>query len=68
MKYFRLWEKGRLQLRATAGDLFNHPNFAFPRAGIQATNTVGTIGGTTRAWGGNPMTARQITLGLRLEF
>jgi hypothetical protein len=68
MKYFKLWEKGRLQFRATAGDLFNHPNFTFPRVNIQATSTVATIASTVRAWGGNPMTARQITLGLRLEF
>jgi hypothetical protein len=29
---------------------------------------VGTIAGTIRAWGGNPLTARQITFDLRLQF
>jgi hypothetical protein len=68
MKSFKVWEKTKLQFRMTAGDLFNHANFAAPRANISSPATVGTIAGTIRAWGGNPLTARQITFDLRLQF
>ena len=68
MKYFAIWEKTRLQFRMTAADVLNHPNFSVPSANISNTSTAGVISGTTRAWGGNPLTARQITFGLRLEF
>jgi hypothetical protein len=68
MKSFHVWEKTGLQFRMTMGDLFNHPNFAVPRANISSPATVGTIAGTVRAWGGNPLTARQITFDLRLQF
>ena len=68
MKPFKVWEKARLQFRATAGDLFNHANYAAPRANISSPGTDGTIGSTIRAWGGNPLTARQVTFDLRLSF
>ncbi len=68
MKTFKLWERTRLQFRATAGDLFNHANFAVPRSNISSPGTDGTIGSTIRAWGGNPLTARQLTFDLRLSF
>lgn len=64
-KYFRFMEKARLQLRMTATNFFNHPNFGGPNTNIASRN-VGRISSTnSRGLGGG---ARVIKLGLRFEF
>ncbi|MEW5975639.1 MAG: TonB-dependent receptor [Acidobacteriota bacterium] len=64
-KYFVIHEQKRLQLRMTATNFFNHPNFGNPDTDITSSN-VGKIrstrGGALR--GG----ARTIQVGLRIDF
>jgi hypothetical protein len=66
---FKIKERYTLQVRATATDFFNNPNFGDPATNISSVN-VGTItslnGSGNTALGGN--NARQIQLGLRLDF
>jgi hypothetical protein len=66
-KYFVIREGTRLQVRANYTNLFNHPNFAVPRAAITAPATVGTINAMARVLNGETAT-REINLGLRLVF
>jgi hypothetical protein len=42
-KNIELHERYRVQLRADAFNVFNHPNFGIPAANISNTSTVGTI-------------------------
>jgi hypothetical protein len=67
MKYIKLWEGGRLQLRVIAVNALNHPNFALPRSQINSLGTVGTIASMARVLNGLPAT-REIDIGWRLEF
>ncbi|MEZ5351306.1 MAG: TonB-dependent receptor [Bryobacteraceae bacterium] len=59
-KDFAIRERGKLQFRAEAFNLFNTPQFAQPNATIGASNA-GVISGIV----GNP---RQLQLALRLQF
>jgi len=67
-KYFSVKEKGRLQLRMTATNFFNHPNYDNPNLDISSQN-VGKItrlqGSRRDTLGGGP---RTIQLGLRFDF
>lgn len=49
----RLGQKSKLQLKAEASNLFNHPNFGIPDAGINPAST--TVGSITSAAGGRTM-------------
>jgi len=64
-KYFTIKEKGRLQFRVTATNLFNHPNFSNPDTTITDYNA-GTIGGTN--WLVSSAGPRAIQIGLRYDF
>ncbi|MEW5977463.1 MAG: TonB-dependent receptor [Acidobacteriota bacterium] len=64
-KYITIREGARLQLRMTATNFFNHPNFGNPDTDITSSN-VGTILSTRGgALGGG---ARRIQVGLRFDF
>jgi hypothetical protein len=64
-KYFTIKEKGRLQFRVTATNLFNHPNFTNPDTTITDYNA-GTISGTN--WLVTSAGPRTIQIGLRYDF
>jgi hypothetical protein len=66
-KYFTLREEARLQLRMTATNFFNHPNFGNPVTNISA-GTVGTIRSLRGGDGALGAGARVIRLGLRIDF
>jgi hypothetical protein len=65
---FKMIEKATLQLRMTATNFFNHPNFANPNTNISST-VVGTItglqGGRFDTLGAGP---RVIQIGARIDF
>jgi uncharacterized protein involved in copper resistance len=67
-KHFYVKEKGKLQLRVTATNILNHPNFGNPNVDISSLN-VGKIttlqGDRHDTLGGGP---RAIQLGLRFDF
>jgi hypothetical protein len=67
-KHFLIKEKMRLQLRVTATNLLNHPNYGNPNVDISSLN-VGKItslqGDRRDTLGAGP---RTIQLGLRLDF
>ena len=70
---FKLAGRSELHLRADAYNVFNHPNFANPSAGLVATQTLGESLGTGGATGGLiPMYQlggpRSIQLTLKLKF
>jgi hypothetical protein len=60
MKYIRIRESIKLQFRADAFNLCNHPLFAAPTIGV-TSGTFGQISSTTN-------TPRIVQLGLRLAF
>ncbi len=68
-KYFRLGEKAKLQLRMTATNFFNHPNWGNPNTNITSSN-VGKI--TALQGSGRRDTlssaSRNIQLGIRIDF
>lgn len=64
-KYFTLHERARLQIRMTATNFFNHPNFSNPNMNILSSNA-GRIGGLTGF--GVYAGPRTIQLGARIEF
>lgn len=66
-KYFTLREGARLQLRMTATNFFNHPNFGDPNTNISAAavGTIRSLRGGDDTFGAG---ARLIRLGLRLDF
>ncbi len=67
-KHFDVKEKGRLQLRVTATNILNHPNFGNPNVDISSHNAgkITTLQGDRRdTLGGGP---RAIQLGLRFDF
>ncbi len=64
-KYFRFGEKGRVQLRMTSTNIFNHANFGGPNTNITSSN-VGKIRGINGSGLGGA--GRRIKLGLRVEF
>ena len=66
MKYFRISESKRVQLRLLMTNVFNHPNFATPALDISSPGTVGRITSTFAEQVGED--ARQIHLSLRFEF
>jgi hypothetical protein len=66
MKDFRVTERFVLQFRATATDVFNHPNFGVPASNISSPGTYGIVTSTfSELLGQN---ARQLDLMLRLQF
>ena len=70
---FKLAGRFELQMRADAYNVFNHPNFANPSAGLAATQTLAESLGTGGATGGLiPMYQvggpRSIQLTLKLKF
>lgn len=66
MKDFSLSERFALQLRATATDAFNHPNFGIPASNISSPGTYGRVTSTYAELLGQ--NARQIDFMLRLQF
>lgn len=66
-KDFSLWERGRLQLRMTATNFLNHPNFGDPNTNISSGN-VGRITGVRGRDSGLGAGRRLIRLGARIEF
>jgi hypothetical protein len=67
MKSFPITERLRLQFRANATNVLNHPNFAIPDSNINDVGSAGAIFGTVRAQLGQPP-PRIINLVLRLQF
>jgi len=66
-KYFHVGERLRVQLRMTATNFFNHPNFGNPNTNISS----GNVGRITRLMGGSSTLyagSRNIRLGVRLDF
>jgi carboxypeptidase family protein len=66
-KYFAIRENVRLQFRANAANVFNHPSFALPGSNISATAAVGRITNSATAIFGT-VAPREIDFQLRLEF
>jgi hypothetical protein len=68
-KYFRLGEKARLQLRMTATNFFNHPNWGNPNTDITSSN-VGKITGLQGSGRRDTLSSasRNIQLGIRIDF
>ncbi|MGH9469014.1 MAG: TonB-dependent receptor [Terriglobia bacterium] len=66
MKDFHLTERFTLQFRATATNVFNHPNFGAPASDISSAGTYGSITSTTFDLYGQQ--SRFIDFMLRLEF
>lgn len=64
-KYFTITETARLQLRMTATNFFNHPNFGNPDTDITSDNVGRILSTRGGALGGG---ARRIQVGLRLDF
>ncbi len=66
-KWFPIHERFRMQFRANAANVFNHPNFALPASNISSPGTVGKITSTTPATFGT-VAPREIDFQVRLEF
>ncbi|MBI3680006.1 MAG: TonB-dependent receptor [Acidobacteria bacterium] len=66
-KYFTIRERSRLQLRMTATNFFNHPNFGNPVTNISSGN-VGKITSLRGGDGALGAGARTIRLGVRFDF
>lgn len=66
-KYFAIRENARLQLRMTATNFFNHPNFGNPVTNISSGN-VGRITSLRGGDGALGAGARTIRLGVRFDF
>jgi hypothetical protein len=66
-KYFAIHENVRLQFRANAANVFNHPSFALPGSNISATAAVGRITNSATAIFGT-VAPREIDVQLRLDF
>jgi Carboxypeptidase regulatory-like domain len=66
MKDFHLTERFTLQFRATATNVFNHPNFGLPASDISSPGTYGTI--TSTAFDLYGQQSRFIDFMLRLQF
>lgn len=66
MKDFRLTERFNLQFRATATNVFNHPNFGIPGSDISAPGSYGVI--TSTAFDLNGQQSRSIDFMMRLSF
>jgi hypothetical protein len=66
-KYFTLREGARLQLRMTATNFLNHPNFGNPVTNISSAN-VGRITSLRSGDGALGAGARVIRLGVRIDF
>ncbi|MCZ2079364.1 MAG: TonB-dependent receptor [Bryobacterales bacterium] len=64
-KYFNITETGRLQLRMTSTNFFNHPNFGNPNTDISSANAGRISGITGRGLGAG---SRTIRLGARFDF
>jgi len=66
MKDFHLTERFTLQFRATASDVFNHPNFGTPASDISASGSYGVI--TSTAFDLYGQQSRFIDFMMRLRF
>jgi hypothetical protein len=66
-KYFTLHERVRLQFRANAVNVFNHPNLALPASNISAAATVAKITADVPATFGT-VASREVDFQLGLEF
>ena len=66
MKDFHLTERFTLQLRGTATNVFNHPNFGLPANDISSPGTYGAITSTTSEVYGQQ--SRFVDFMLRLQF
>jgi len=59
-------ERFTLQFRATATNVFNHPNFGIPGSDIQSPGTYGVV--TSTAFDLHGQQSRFIDFMLRLQF
>ncbi|HUY15543.1 MAG TPA: TonB-dependent receptor [Terriglobia bacterium] len=66
MKDFHLTERFTMQFRATATNVFNHPNFGMPASDISSPGTYGTV--TSTAFDLYGQQSRFIDFMLRLQF
>ncbi|MGH9449331.1 MAG: hypothetical protein ACRD11_02210 [Terriglobia bacterium] len=66
MKDFRLTERFTLQFRATASNVFNHPNFGLPASDISSPGTYGVV--TSTAYDLCGQQSRFVDFMLRLQF
>ncbi|MGH9424702.1 MAG: hypothetical protein ACRD2L_00100, partial [Terriglobia bacterium] len=66
-RYFNVTEKARFQLRMTATNFFNHPNFGNPNINISSSNVgrITSLQGRRDTLGAGP---RAIQVGLRFDF
>jgi hypothetical protein len=68
-KYFTIKEKVRMQIRGTATNFLNHPNFDNPNTDISSgALNVGTITGIHSRRDSLGSGARQIQVGIRFDF
>ena len=68
-KYFTIKEKVRMQIRGTATNFLNHPNFDNPIMDISSgALNVGTITGIHSRYDSLGSGARQIQIGIRFDF
>jgi hypothetical protein len=65
-KSFAIWEQVRMQVRADANNIFNHPSFGLPASGLTANNGVIQTGSSTINSVSVP--ARTMQVSARLSF
>jgi hypothetical protein len=66
-KTFAIWEQVRLQIRADANNIFNHPSFGLP-ANQLTVNSSGTINTGTSTINSVTVPSRTMQLGARVTF
>jgi len=67
LKDFIIKEDARVQFNVAFGNLFNHPNFAFPRSNISASSP-GVTTSTVGVWNLENGDSRRIELRLRVKW
>jgi hypothetical protein len=67
LKNFYIKEDVRVQFNVAFGNLFNSPNFAFPRSNISASSP-GVVTGTVGLWNLENADSRKIEVRLRLKW
>jgi hypothetical protein len=65
-KTFAIWEQVRMEVRADADNVFNHPSFSLPTNGLSLTGTAISTG--TSVISGNSVPMRNMQLMARITF